>query len=332
LVVDADGVIVGRGAHEFAGGPHAEVLALHDAGSRAKGATLYCSLEPCNHVGRTGPCAPLVVETGISRVVIAADDPNPVAAGGSAFLRARGIEVTSGVLADDALKLNAPFVTRIIQGRPLVTMKIAISMDGRIAQRSGVRSALTGAAANRLVHFERAEADAIAVGAGTVLTDDPLLTARGAYRSLPFTRILYDRRLVVPPASRVFSTMDAGPVIIVSAARSIEDRRAQAAALRAAGAELVATGDQHEIRESLTALAARGISSLVVEGGARLHQAFWDAGTVDRVQVYVTPHVLGENGVGWLPGRILSSDRIARREARPLGGDVLLEGYVHGAH
>jgi diaminohydroxyphosphoribosylaminopyrimidine deaminase / 5-amino-6-(5-phosphoribosylamino)uracil reductase len=277
LVVDADGVIVGRGAHEFAGGPHAEVVALRDAGPRARGATLYCTLEPCNHVGRTGPCAPLVAEAGVSRVVIATEDPNPVATGGSRFLRDRGIEVISGVLADAARGLNAAFLTRIRLRRPLVTMKIAISMDGRIAQGSGVRTALTGAAANRLVHFERAEVDAIAVGAGTVLTDDPLLTARGAYRSLPFTRVLYDRKLAVPPSSRVFSTLAAGPVIIVSTARAIEDRPGQAAALRAAGAELLLTGNDDEIRDSMAALAGRGISSIVVEGGARLHQAFWQA-------------------------------------------------------
>jgi diaminohydroxyphosphoribosylaminopyrimidine deaminase / 5-amino-6-(5-phosphoribosylamino)uracil reductase len=332
LVVDADGVIVGRGAHEFAGGPHAEVIALSDAGPRSRGATLYCTLEPCNHLGRTGPCAPLVAEAGVSRVVIAAEDSNPVATGGSRFLRDRGIDVTSGVLADAARRLNAPFLTRITLRRPLVTMKIAISMDGRIAQRIGVRTTLTGAAANRQVHFERAEVDAIAVGAGTVLTDDPVLTARGAYRSLPFTRVLYDRNLAVPPSSRMFSTLDAGPVIIVCTGRAIENRPVHAAALCAAGAELLPTGNHDEIRDSLSALADRGVSSLVVEGGARLHQAFWDAGTVDRVQMYVTQHVLGGTGVGWLPGPVLSSDRIGRRAARPVGDDVLLEGYVHGAH
>ena len=197
LVVDDDGVIVGRGAHEYAGGPHAEALALCDAGLRARGATLYCTLEPCNHVGRTGPCTRLVADAAISRVVIAADDPNPVAAGGSAFLRSRGIDVTTGVLAAEALRLNAPFVTWIATGRPFVTMKIAISLDGRIAAGRGERTALTGAAANRRVHLERAEVDAIAVGAGTIAADDPLLTARGAYRSLPFTRV----RLVEPRSS-----------------------------------------------------------------------------------------------------------------------------------
>ena len=332
LVVDADGVIVGRGAHEFAGGPHAEVIAMRDAGARAKGATLYCTLEPCNHVGRTGPCAPLVADAGVSRVVIAADDPNPVAAGGSAFLRSRGIDVASGVLADEALRLNAPFVTRVTAGRPFVTMKIAVSLDGRIAEGRDMRTSLTGAAANRLVHLERAEVDAIAVGVGTVLTDDPVLTARGAYRSLPFVRVLYDRSLAVRPSARVFSTLEAGPVIIVCTARAIEEHPAGAAALRAAGAELVSVAGEDNIRQSLQELGRRGISSIVVEGGARLHQAFWDAGVVDRVQMYVTDHVLGDGGVNWLQAPVLSSARITRRTARPLGSDILLEGYVHGAH
>ena len=332
LVVDADGVIVGRGAHEFAGGPHAEIVALRDAGERAKGATLYCTLEPCNHVGRTGPCAPAVAAAGISRVVIAARDPNPLAAGGHQFLVDRGIDVTLGVLAGEALRLNAPFVTRVTKGRPFVTMKIAISLDGRIAAGKGMRTALTGAAANRLVHRERAEVDAIAVGAGTVNTDDPLLTARGAWRSRPFTRVVYDRGLNVRPSARLFSTLDAGPVIIVSTATSIGDCAAAAGALRAAGAELLGIPEASGLRGSLETLAGRGISSMVVEGGARLHRAFWDAGLVDRVQMYVTDRVLGEDGVGWLEDAVMSSDRIWRQTATPVGTDFLLEGHVHGAH
>jgi diaminohydroxyphosphoribosylaminopyrimidine deaminase/5-amino-6-(5-phosphoribosylamino)uracil reductase len=332
LVVDNEGVILGRGSHEFAGGPHAEVIALRDAGVRAAGATLYCTLEPCTHVGRTGPCAPQVADARLSRVVVAAGDPNPVAAGGAAFLRARGIDVTTGVLADEARRLNAPFMTRVSKGRPLVIMKIAISLDGRIAAASGLRTTLTGADANRFIHSERAEVDAVAAGARTVLIDDPLLTARGAYRCRPLTRVLYDRTLALRPSARVFSTIGAGPVIIVCSEHAIAERPDGAAALRGTGAQLLTTGGDNEIRETLEALARSGISSIVVEGGARLHQAFWDAGMVDRVQMYVTDHVLGDTGVGWLQAPVFSSDRIGHRTARPLGDDVLLEAYVHGAH
>jgi diaminohydroxyphosphoribosylaminopyrimidine deaminase / 5-amino-6-(5-phosphoribosylamino)uracil reductase len=331
LVVDNDGVIVGRGAHEFAGGAHAEVHALRDARERARGATLYCTLEPCCHVGRTGPCAPAVADAGIARVVIASEDPNPVAGGGTALLRSRGIAVTTGILDREARHLNAPFFTTVTRQRPFVTMKVAVSLDGGIAAAPGERTALTGASANRLVHRERAEVDAIAIGVGTMLADDPLLTARGAFRRRPLTRIVYDRGLRTPPAARIFSTLDAGPVIIVCAAASLTHAQDRAARLRSAGAEILVVEDAGTPGPSLRALAAREVTSLVVEGGARLHAAFWDAEAVDRVQIYVTPHQLGEGAVKWLDAPVMSSPRIRQRGALPLeAGDVLLEGYVHG--
>ena len=280
LVVDGDGVIVGRGSHEFAGGPHAEVHALRDAGDRARGATLYCTLEPCSHAGRTGPCAPAVADAGIARVVIASEDPNPLARGGRALLRARGVDVTTGILEGDARRLNAPFFTRVTRQRPFVTMKVAVSLDGAIASSPGRRTALTGPSANRLVHRERAEVDAIAVGVGTMLTDDPVLTARGAFRRRPLTRVAIES-----PAA---------------------------------------------LEASLQALARRDVTSLIVEGGVRLHAAFWDADAVDRVQIYVTPHQLGQGAVKWLPDPVMSSPRIRHRSARPVGiEDVVMEGYVH---
>jgi diaminohydroxyphosphoribosylaminopyrimidine deaminase/5-amino-6-(5-phosphoribosylamino)uracil reductase len=332
LVVDADGVIVGRGSHEFAGGPHAEVHALRDAGARARGATLYCTLEPCCHVGRTGPCAPLVAEAGIERVVIATDDPNATAAGGAAWLRAREIEVVTGVLAAEARRLNAPFFTRVTLGRPYVTMKVALSLDGRIAAAPGVRTPITGRSANLLVHRERAEVDAIAVGSGTILADDPQLTARGAFRRRPLTRVIYDRRLRTPAAARLFGTLDAGPVIIVCTARSLEDARSRADELRTRGAELLPVeNDGSELRRSLQVLSARGVSSLVVEGGASLHTSFWDANLVDRVQIYVGSTVLGDHGVRWIGEPVMSSTRVCDRSALSIGeADALLEGHVHG--
>lgn len=332
IVVDREGVIVGRGAHEAAGGPHAEVHALRAAGGRAAGATMYCTLEPCTHVGRTGPCAPLVAAAGIARLVIANEDPNPLAAGGVSFLRERGIEVVTGVLAAEAHRLNAAFFTRVTRHRPFVTMKVALSLDGKIAAGRGMRTPMTGAPANRLVQRERAEVDAIAVGAGTLLADDPVLTARGAYRARPFTRVIYDRDLAAPASARLFSTLDAGPVIIMCSARALAERPSQAKALRAAGAEILPFDGDSMIRDSLAALADRGVSSLVVEGGAELHGAFWDAQLVDRVQVFVADRVLGSDGIDWLPDAVLSSPRIAARRARPVGRDMLLEGYVHGAH
>jgi len=329
VVVDAEGVVIGRGAHEFAGGPHAEVHALRDAGTRAKGATLYCTLEPCAHTGRTWPCAPLLADAGILRAVIATEDPNPVATGGAAMLRARGIQVSSGVLADAARRLNDPFFTVVRRGRPFVTLKVALSLDGRIAGIGGRRAPLTGAASNRLVHQDRAEVDAIAVGSGTVLQDDPLLTARVAFRQRPLTRIVYDRRLRTPPTARLFSTLNAGAVIIVATDRVVRDDTPRAEALRTAGAEILALDDGQSVLSSLEALALRGVSSVVIEGGAELHRAFWDAEVIDRVQMYVTDRVLGDDGVEWLQEPVMSATRMTHRSARPVGNDVLLEGYVH---
>ena len=328
VVVDREGVLVGRGAHQAAGGPHAEVHALADAGERARGATLYCTLEPCSHQGRTGPCAPLVIEAGITRVVIATEDPNPVVAGnGIALLRAHGIEVVCGVRADEAERLNAPFFTVMRHRRPHVTMKIATSLDGKVTAAPGTRTALTGAAANRHVHRLRAEVDAVAVGSGTVLADDPILTPRVAYRRRPLIRVIFDRRLRTPADAAILRTLDAGPVIIVASDRAAGSD--QAARLEGAGALILAAAPDARLEGILGLLVRHGVSSVIVEGGTTLHRAFWDAGVVDRVQMYVTPAALGPDGVPWLDGPVVSHSRIIERQACPLAGDVLIEAYVH---
>jgi diaminohydroxyphosphoribosylaminopyrimidine deaminase/5-amino-6-(5-phosphoribosylamino)uracil reductase len=329
VVVDADGAIVGTGAHEKAGAPHAEVEALAEAGTSALGATLYCTLEPCSHFGRTGPCAPLVAGAGIIRVVVPTEDPNPQVAGrGLAFLRERGIAITTGVLEQEARRLNAPFFTVMQLRRPFVTMKIAVSADGKIAARAGVRTPLTGAVANRRVHRDRAEADAIAIGSETLLCDDPLLTARGAYRGRPLTRVIFDTRLRTPAASRIFHTLDAGPVIIVTSPEAVQDP-SKVMALTTAGAIVQAVPGPDRIGRALQMLAEREMTSLIVEGGATLHRAFWDAGLVDRVQMYVSPQRLGPDGVDWLPFAVMTSPRLTERTAQFLGDDTLLEAYVH---
>jgi diaminohydroxyphosphoribosylaminopyrimidine deaminase/5-amino-6-(5-phosphoribosylamino)uracil reductase len=338
VVVDAEGVIVGRGSHEFAGGPHAEVRALDEASERARGATLYCTLEPCCHTGRTGPCAPRVVAAGIRRAVIAVGDPNPVVAGrGMTHLREHGIEVTAGVLEAEAAALNQPFFSVMQRGRPFVTLKAALSLDARVAAAPGVRTRITGEAADRRVHFERAEVDAIAVGSGTILADDPLLTARGVYRIRPLVRVIFDRRLRTPPGARVLTTLDGGPVIIVtSAAAAASDRGAR---LRAAGARLQiedAPGAPGGIGGALQALVSEGVTSVVIEGGPVLHRAAWDEGIVDRVQIFVGPCALGPSGVPWLPLGSPAVSGLADLTVEPLGDDILIEGLVrrnvHRAH
>jgi diaminohydroxyphosphoribosylaminopyrimidine deaminase/5-amino-6-(5-phosphoribosylamino)uracil reductase len=334
VVVDDEGVVVGRGTHEFAGGPHAEIHALAAAGDRARGATLYCTLEPCSHIGRTGPCAARVVDAGIRRAVVAVEDPNPRVAGrGFELLRAHGVDVTAGVLREEAERQNRAFFTLMRRRRPYVTLKAALSLDGRVAAARGVRSAITGADAGRAIHRERAEIDALAVGSETLLVDDPSLTARGAYRYRPLVRVVFDRRLRMPATARVLSTLDHGPVLVVTDARLDGERERRAESLRRAGADVIMASpcaDGTFVQEALSILGARGVTSLLVEGGPTLHRAFWNAGAIDRVELFVAPHQLGPDGVEWTLGDA-SITQLREISARPIGEDVLIEGYVHGA-
>lgn len=332
LVVDDDGVIVGRGAHQAAGGPHAEIVALADAGSRARAATLYCTLEPCAHTGRTGPCAPVVAQAGIRRAVIAMEDPNPLVHGaGLAHLRERGVEVIVGVEAAAAARQNAVFLTNIRRQRPYVILKAALSVDGKLAARPGTRTRLTGAAANRRVQRQRAEVDALGVGSGTLLADDPLLTPRGAYRGRPLTRVVFDRRLRTPPAARVLSTLEAGPVIIVTSERACAADPDRARRLSDAGARVLPL-PADDLGTALRTLQGQGVSSLVLEGGGTLHRAALAADTVDAVHIYITPTALGPDGVEWIGEGRISWDGLHERRAQWLGDDILVEGHVHGHH
>jgi diaminohydroxyphosphoribosylaminopyrimidine deaminase / 5-amino-6-(5-phosphoribosylamino)uracil reductase len=329
VIVSPEGIVVGAGAHERAGGPHAEIIALREAGSRARGSTLYCTLEPCSHTGRTGPCVVPIVEHGVRRVVAATADPNPRVAGrGFAYLRARGLEVTVGVRADEAAALNAAFFTSVTRGRPWVVLKAATSADGYVAAAPGRRTPLTSAAANRRVHALRAEIDAIAIGSGTLLADDPLLTARLVYRERPLLRVVFDTRLRASPTAAIFGAGEAGPVLVLCSAEALVRQRLRAAALRTVGAELVALRE-HDLPAALGLLHERGVRSLLVEGGPTLQRAFAAAGVVDRVELLVTPHVLGPGGVRWdVPAlRLVPPDAVV-----PVGPDVSVVTDVHGAH
>jgi diaminohydroxyphosphoribosylaminopyrimidine deaminase/5-amino-6-(5-phosphoribosylamino)uracil reductase len=335
LIVSPDGIVVGRGFHERAGTPHAEVHAIADAGDRARGATLYCTLEPCCHTGRTGPCSVAVQQAGIARVVAAVTDPNPrVAGGGIRYLRDHGIDVTVGVLGDRAARLNDAFFTNVTKRRPFVTLKVAMSLDGRIAAAPGARTALTSAAANRHAQRLRAEVDAIAVGSETVLIDDPLLTARDVYRWRPLTRVIFDNRLRTPPTARMFATLDEGPIVIVTSKHAVHTKScgltSRLRALEDAGATIVATETARDLTGAMTRLFAdHGIGSLLLEGGAALHAAAWNAGLVDRVRTYVTPHALGPAGVPWEMPASFDWTMLHDTRSEWFGEDCLLEGYVH---
>jgi diaminohydroxyphosphoribosylaminopyrimidine deaminase/5-amino-6-(5-phosphoribosylamino)uracil reductase len=327
VVVSAEGIVVGQGAHLLAGGPHAEVAALMAAGVRARGGTLYCTLEPCSHTGRTGPCVERIVEAGIRRVVAAVSDPNPVVSGrGYAYLRSHQIKVTEGVGRERACEQHAPFFTWVTRRRPFVIAKAASSLDGFVGQAKG-RVKLTGPAADRFFHRQRAEIDAIAVGAGTVLMDDPELTARGAYRFRPLTRVLFDWRGRISPAARVFSTLQAGPVIMVVARETCTTAPEWCAAVERRGARIEAFASR-DLPPVLERLAALDIVSLLVEGGPSLHAAFAEAGLVDRAQWIVTPRQLG-SGVP-LATHFSRAEPAHAPRVVPLGDDLLIEFDVHG--
>jgi len=330
-VVTDEGVVVGQGAHERAGEPHAEVHALNEAGDATRNATLYCTLEPCSHTGRTGPCTERIIQAGIRRVVAAMEDPFPLVSGnGFAALRAHGIEVEVGVERDAAARLNQPFLTAVREGRPFVTLKAATSLDGRIA-KPGERTALSGALALRHAQYVRATVDAIGVGSGTILVDDPLLTARDVYRERPLLRFIFDRRLRTPATAKVLSTVSAGPVIIVTSPAAAQSQRSAVAALTDAGASVM-TVEKLDLSGALREMPALGVQSLLVEGGAALHASLWDEGLVDYVQLYVTSNWLGPEAVPLLEGRSFVTVSLVDRRVEPLGADVLIEGYVHRPH
>ena len=324
-VVSADGTVVGDGWHQRAGSPHAEVHALAAAGARASGALLVCTLEPCCHHGRTGPCVERIVEAGIRQVVVATEDPNPLVAGrGVEYLRAHGVEVTIGPLAAEARRLNAVFFTWIRQGRPYVVAKAGLSLDGCLAASPGVRTQITSPSARRAAQRLRAELDALAVGAGTLLADDPMLTVREVYRRRPLARVILDRRLRVPPTARVFSTLDHGPVLVLTTEAAATSPAARA--LEAGGATVVGTSGT--LPGALRALADRGICSVLLEGGSTVHRAARDADMIDRVVMHVAPHTLGRGGA-FLEDALPPLGALCEVRVSQCGPDVVIDGYVH---
>ena len=330
-VVTNDGVIVGDGWHQQAGTPHAEVHALAAAGAHAVGATLICTLEPCCHHGRTGPCTDVIIAAGISRVIVAARDPNPQVAGqGLARLRARGVEVVDGVLASEAAALNRGFFMAMRQSRPWVIMKVGASANGRVAAAAGTRTPITSAASLRHAHRLRAEVDAIAVGSETLLVDDPELTVREVFRPRPLTRVIFDRRLRTPPSARVLQTLAQGPVCVLTTEDGVRGAEGRKQALESAGAGLEATAGT--VEDAVKWLGRREVRSLLVEGGPRLHAAFWEAGMIDEVQVYVAPDVHLPEGVPLMAGGGPVLAALHDLTVEPLDDDVLLRGYVHRPH
>ena len=295
-VIVRDGQVVGRGWTAPGGRPHAETEALKRAGAAARGATAYVTLEPCCHFGRTPPCADALIEAGIARVVVALRDPDPrVDGAGLRRLRQAGIAVLEGLLEEEARRLNAGFIKRLSQGLPLVTLKLASSLDGRIATATGESQWITGAEARRAAHALRGRHDAVLVGSATALADDPDLTCRlPGFTPRPTVRVVADTRLRLPATARMFS--GTAPVWLATAAGHAPDRQAP---LRAAGAELIELpleGAHPDPAALLRALAARGITRLLVEGGAALAASLLRADLVDAIAWFHAGLVIGGDG------------------------------------
>ncbi len=334
-VVVKGGQVVGGGFHEAVGGPHAEVNAINAAGKQAAGATLYVTLEPCNHTGRTPPCTRKILDAGISRVVVAMPDPNGnVVGGGMEFLKQHGLEVVCGVCEDQARKLNEAFVTYVTTGRPFVIAKCAATLDGRIATHSGDSKWVTGEAARRYVHRLRHAVDAIMVGINTVRKDNPSLTTRlEDRRGKDPIRIILDTHLSISPDARVMKQDSAADTLLV-AAKTVE--QSKKAAFEKAGVRVVQAAlqdNQIDMAALMVQLGAMEISSLLIEGGSQVLGSAFRAGIVDKIQFFYAPKILGgDDGIPICsgPGAELMGRSIALKDiaVQRFDDDVLIEGYV----
>ena len=324
-VLTRDGEVIGEGWHEKAGEPHAEVNALRAAGERARGATAYVTLEPCSHHGRTPPCAEALVAAGVSRVVAAMSDPNPLVAGkGLAMLRAAGIEATSGLLENEARELNIGFVSRMTRGRPWLRLKAAASLDGKTALNNGVSQWITGPDARRDGHRWRARACAILTGIGTVRDDDPQLLVRDVETTRQPLRVVVDSRLETPLSARI---LQGGPVLVAVA---VDDEK-RANLLRAAGAEVLLlpnAAGKVELKDLLEELGRRGINEVHAEAGFKLNGSLLREGLVDELLLYLAPCLIGHDASGLFNLPELTSLDGKRplqiRDLRQIGEDIRL--------
>lgn len=335
-VLVRDGVVVARGHTAPAGGPHAEIVALKAAGEKARGATLYTTLEPCSHQGRTGPCTTAITEAGVGRVVVGSRDLNPLVSGrGIQKLRRAGIEVLPGVLESVCDRHNAPFFTWVRRHRPYVVLKAASTLDGRIATRTGDSRWVTGPAARARSHEWRDQLDAILVGAGTVTADDPRLNARPEGRAgRDPIRVVLDGKLSTDPAAKIYRLRSKAPTWLVVGEKVPEAKVEPFRALpRVEVIRLPAVRGRIDPADLLAELARREVVSVLVEGGGKVHGAFLEAGLVDEVRVFLAPKVLGE-GPSWLdlgkgrgPERMADAWSFADTEAELVGDDLLLTGF-----
>ena len=326
-VVVSDERLVGEGFHAVYGGEHAEVAALTAAGSDSTGATLYVGLEPCSHHGKTPPCTRAIMRAGIQRVVFGCRDVDREAGGGAAELRSAGLEVAGGVLGLEAARLNAPFIWERLGRGPWVSLKLAMSLDGKIAARHGERTTITGPETSGFVHRLRAGHDAVLIGARTAIVDDPLLTVRaGPSPRVPPTRVVLDPGLELPPGGQLVRSVDEAPLVVLCLASADAGARRELEA-RGVRVETVDGGRAGlDLARAVDVLHGLGLKSILVEGGGRLASAFLDRGLVRRQYLVYAPAVLGPDGVPAFAEAvdILAADwRVVDRSE--LGRDALLE-------
>jgi len=326
------GKVIAKGHHRRAGEAHAEVMALARAGRKARGATLYVTLEPCNHHGRTGPCTEAIIEAEVARVVIGCRDPAPHTRGAVRKLRRAGVEVSMGVQADEAARLVADFAKHVTTGLPYVTLKAAVTLDGRIATAKGDSKWITGPAARRHAHRLRDRSDAVMVGVGTVLADDPRLTVRDV-RGVDPLRVVLDTWLRTPPSSKIIRTRSPRAPLIFHGPRVPE---ARARRLAATGVTLVPVRERRaglDLRQVLGELGRRDVVRLLVEGGGKLHGALHDQGLVDRAAIFIAPKILGDAegitlAMGKSRAKIRDASTLKSPRTRRFGDDIFVEGEL----
>jgi diaminohydroxyphosphoribosylaminopyrimidine deaminase/5-amino-6-(5-phosphoribosylamino)uracil reductase len=328
-------VVVGRGFHQSPGGPHAEVHAIDAAGAESQGATLYVTLEPCNHTGRTPPCTAKILAAGIQRVVVGMKDPNPhVAGGGAEFLKSRGIDIRLGVCEGQARQLNEAFVKYIRTGRPFVTAKCAATLDGRTAARSRDSKWITGESARAFVHELRHAADAILVGVGTIAADDPLLTVRLSDRTPKDPiRLILDTRLRIAPDARVLNHTSAADTWVITGRGVSADSKARLIRKGVRVVEAETRDGRVDLGPLMDQLGGMGVTHILIEGGSRVLASAFHAGIVDKVRFFYAPLILGgDDGVPICTGagaeRIKDGIRLDRIATRRFGDDIMIEGYV----
>ena len=334
-VIVRDGQEISRGYHKKAGTPHAEIHALERAGESARGATIYVTLEPCNHTGRTPPCSHALAAAGIKRVVVGMTDPNPLVSGsGNQYLREQGIEVLTGVLEKECLELNLPFIKHITTGTPFVVMKAGMSLDGKLSYQKGIPGKMTGKESLAKLHILRDSFDAILVGRGTLIADNPSLTTRTPEGGRDPVRVILDSSLQIPLDSKILH-LDSKAQTIVICAKTAEPGKVKLLS-DLMNVQVHTVPQQQDggldLESLLQFLGKLGICSLLIEGGAKIHTSFLKRGLVDRVMLFMAPLFAGTSGIGLLNNFSVSDRQTAPMLCNvnytPLGDDILIQGDI----